>query len=47
MNLCEHKGRAEEATAYSGLMTAWPELTRLASQAAGAGPGQGRLFEEP
>ena len=37
---------AQEATAYNGLVTAWPELTRLASQAAPAGPGQVKLFEQ-
>ncbi len=42
-NLCERKGWAREATAYNGLVTAWPELTRLASQAP-AGEGQGALF---
>lgn len=42
-NLCERKGWAPEATAYNGLVTAWPELTRLASQAL-AGKVQGALF---
>lgn len=35
---------AQEATAYNGLVTAWPELTRLASQAPPAGSGQRDLF---
>ena len=39
-NLCERKGWAQEATAYNGLVTAWPELTRLASQAATVAPTQ-------
>jgi len=43
-NLCERKGWAQEATAYNGLVTAWPELTRLASQTAPSGPGQRDLF---
>jgi putative DNA methylase len=43
-NLCERKGWAQEATAYNGLVTAWPELTRLASQMPAAGPGQRDLF---
>jgi putative DNA methylase len=42
-NLCERKGWAQDATAYNGLVTAWPELTRLASQAAG-GTAQKGLF---
>jgi putative DNA methylase len=41
-NLCERKGWAQEATAYNGLVTAWPELTRLAQQV--QPPGQGRIF---
>ncbi len=43
-NLCERKGWAQEATAYNGLVTAWPELTRLASQTAPSGTGQRGLF---
>jgi putative DNA methylase len=31
-SVCERKGWAQEATAYNGLVTAWPELTGLASQ---------------
>ena len=46
-NLCERKGWAQEATAYNGLVTAWPELTRLASQALDSGTGQGKLFGQP
>lgn len=29
--VCERKGWTEEAIAYNGLITAWPELTRLAT----------------
>lgn len=29
--VCERKGWAKEAIAYNGLVTAWPELTRLAA----------------
>lgn len=43
-NLCERKGWAQEAAAYNGLVTAWPELTRLASQAGASGAGQRDLF---
>ncbi len=39
-SLCERKGWAQEATAYNGLVTAWPELTRLASQGPPTGPAQ-------
>lgn len=42
--LCERKGWAQEPTAYNGLVTTWPELTRLASQAGAASPGQRDLF---
>lgn len=31
--VCERKGWAKEAIAYNGLVTAWPELTRLAAAA--------------
>jgi putative DNA methylase len=37
--VCEAKGWAEEAIAYNGLITAWPELTRLATDAE-SGRGQ-------
>jgi len=29
-SICERKGWAQEALAYNGLITAWPEITRLA-----------------
>jgi putative DNA methylase len=32
--LCERKKRAADATAYNGLVQSWPEITRLAGQAA-------------
>ncbi len=51
-SLCERKKWAAEALAYNGLVTAWPELTRLAAEAAGADGAapteakrQGELFE--
>ncbi len=44
-NLCERKGWAQEATAYNGLFTAWPELRRLASQVTVVGPTTRDLFE--
>ena len=31
--ICERKGWAQEALAYNALVTAWPEITRLAAQA--------------
>ncbi len=36
--LCERKKRAAEALTYNGLVQSWPELTRLAQQAAVARP---------
>ena len=44
-NLCERKGWAQEATAYNGLVTAWPELTRLASQTPSTAPTQPEIPE--
>ena len=41
--ICDRKGWAQEAGPYNALVTAWPELTRLASQAS-VGKGQGALF---
>lgn len=35
--ICERKGWAQEALAYNSLVTAWPEITRLAAQAGDAG----------
>lgn len=40
--ICDRKKWAEEAAAYNTLVTAWPELSRLA--VAGDGPGQGQLI---
>ena len=37
---CERKGDAEEARAYNGLVVAWPELEKLASEMKPAGSGQ-------
>ncbi len=45
---CERKGDAAEAGAYNGLVVAWPELERLASQnssTAQAAGSQAGLFE--
>lgn len=40
--LCERKKRAPEALAYNALVQSWPEIQRLAAEAAGA-PVQGTL----
>jgi putative DNA methylase len=45
--LCERKKRAAEAMSYNGLVQSWPEITRLASEAARSGTKQGELFDEP
>lgn len=45
-SICERKGWAEDARAYNGLVTAWPEILRLAAavlHAPPSGPGQIRL----
>lgn len=43
---CERKGWAQEALAYNALVSAWPEITRLAAQAADLGaPGQQETME--
>jgi putative DNA methylase len=34
-SVCERRKRAAEALAYNSLVLAWPELTRLATSAAG------------
>lgn len=41
--VCERKGWADEAVAYNGLITAWPELIRQASSA-GSDTGQQTLM---
>lgn len=41
--ICDRKKWAEEAAAYNTLVTAWPELTRLAASA-DRGPDQGSLI---
>jgi putative DNA methylase len=38
-SICERKGWAHEALAYNALVTAWPEITRLAAQATEVGAG--------
>jgi len=38
--LCEHKGRAQEAVAYNGLVVAWPHLARLAAQPTTGAPAE-------
>jgi putative DNA methylase len=39
-SVCERKGWTEEAIAYNSLVVAWPEITRLASQAPSARQGE-------
>jgi putative DNA methylase len=41
--LCERRGRAEDALAYNGLVTAWPEIQREAAAVMSSGERQGRL----
>ncbi len=43
-NICERKKWASAATAYNGLVIAWPEIERLA-RAGNAGPAQATLLE--
>jgi putative DNA methylase len=47
-NICERKKRPQEALAYNGLVQSWPEILRLARQAASADPvqAQSALFSE-
>jgi putative DNA methylase len=47
-NICERKKRPQEALAYNGLVQSWPEILRLARQAASADPveTQSALFSE-
>jgi putative DNA methylase len=40
-SICERKRWSQEAAAYNTLVTAWPEITRLAASAT---PAPGRLF---
>jgi putative DNA methylase len=42
--LCERKKRAAEALSYNGLVLSWPEITRLAREAAGPNETQGTLL---
>jgi putative DNA methylase len=42
--ICERRRWAEEALGYNALVTAWPEITRLAASAPAGGPTQGELF---
>ena len=47
--ICDRKGWAKEAISYNGLVTAWPELTRLAAlepSAPADASGGATLFEE-
>jgi putative DNA methylase len=44
--LSNNKKRTEEALWYNGLVQAWPEVTRLALEAAAERPIQGQLFGE-
>jgi putative DNA methylase len=41
--ICDRKKWAEEAGAYNMLVTAWPEIQRLASSPGARGPAE-RLF---
>ena len=41
---CSMKGWNEEARAYNGLVVAWPDLERLATNAPDAGPKQQDLL---
>lgn len=41
--ICERKGWAQEALAYNGLVTSWPQITELAASEQSAPPGQERL----
>ncbi len=45
--LCERKKRAQEAMAYNGLVTSWPEIVRLAREGGAPQPrqGQGSLLD--
>lgn len=44
--ICERKGWAQEALAYNALVSAWPEITRLAAQSpAAGGPGEQETME--
>jgi putative DNA methylase len=42
--LCERKKRAAEALSYNALVQSWPELVRLAREAASVTPAQGELL---
>jgi putative DNA methylase len=44
--LCERKKRASEALSYNGLVQSWPEISRLAQEAARA-PQQAGMFDTP
>jgi putative DNA methylase len=45
-NICERKGWSSEGQAYNGLVTAWPEITKLAQSAPPVAPRetQGEIF---
>jgi putative DNA methylase len=45
-SVCERKGRAADAMAYNALVQSWPEITRLAQEAASAVPQQANLTLE-
>jgi putative DNA methylase len=44
--VCERKKRAQEALSYNALVQSWPEITRLARDAAGTPAAQTELFKE-
>lgn len=43
--VCDRKGWAKEATSYNALVTAWPEITKLAAAAPPVASPDGVLFE--
>ncbi len=44
--VCERKGRAADAMAYNALVQSWPEISRLAQEAASQMPSQGEFVLE-
>ena len=43
-SVCERKSRAADAVAYNGLVQSWPEISRLALEAASGSPTTDDLF---
>jgi putative DNA methylase len=46
-SICERKKRAAEALSYNGLVSAWPEISRLARGLAAAGAATPSATAEP